>query len=146
MYSCGMPRIIPRHQPAAGHAVEHGVFLGDPDRIVDGDEVADHGDLRLRRLIGEGAADNVAVGHQAVGAEVVLVAAHPVKAAFLRFDHALHVAAVELVRPLGIEIPVGKRPVVRLAFEPGVGHEVEEAELQTISFVQEMCWLIVPIE
>ena len=75
----------------------------------------------------------------------MLVAAHPVKAAFLGLDHALHVAAEQFIRLLRIEIPVGERPFVRLALETGVGHEVEEAELQTISLVQKLCWTILPI-
>src|SRR5712671_6176169 len=118
----------PGDQPPAAHAVEHRVFLGDADRIVERHEIADHRDFHSLRGISEGPADKIAVGHHPVRAEVVLVAPDPVEAATLRVDHAVDVRSVERARPLRVEVAVGKRPVVRFQLQMRVRHQVEKGE------------------
>src|SRR6267378_2453056 len=117
-----------RDQPPAAHAVEHRVFLGDADRIVEGHEIADHRDFHSLRGISEGPADKIAVGHHPVRAEVVLVAPDPVEAATLRVDHAVDVRSVERASPFRVEVAVGVGPVVRFQLQMRVRHQVEKGE------------------
>ena len=122
-------------EPPAAHHVEHRVFLGDADRVEQRHEIAEHRELdRLRCAATSARADQVAVRHQPVGAEMVLVAADPVEAAVLGERHGVDVVVVKLLAVLRNEAALLGRPLRRRLLEVGPRHQVEEGEFHRLVF------------
>ena len=117
-----------RDQPPTAEHVQHGVFLGQPNRVQEWDQATEHREPRLARPLRKGRANQVRIAHQAVGCRVVLVAADPVEAELLGEGHLVEVLAIGLVAPNGIEQLVGDRPSGGLG-EKWVGHQVKEGHL-----------------
>ena len=124
-------------QPTAGHAVEHGEFLGDPcRRVVERERVAHHADRRLGRAPREGRCDQVRRRHEPVAVLVVLVAAHAVESGLAGELELVEVLVVVLVDTLCIQQPAvdvdpyGRMFVAEVVRQVLVGHEVKPEVLQ----------------
>ena len=115
-------------QAALAHHVDHGIFLGDAQRIGYGHQIAQHADFDLFRALGEDGSDQIAIAHQPIGAEMMFVAARRIEAAFLGEDHAVDIGPVGIGRRHRIETPVAHGPVLVGLIQLIPGHEMEKNE------------------
>jgi hypothetical protein len=128
-----------RDEPPAAHDVEHGVFLGDADRVEHGHEVPDHGKACLLGALDQRSANQVAVRHQSVRTEMMLVATQPVEAVLFGACHAIEIALVELLRGDRVEGARVGRPGQRLV-AAGPGHSMKKTELHRPAFSLGRLW------
>ena len=81
-----------RDQPASGHAVDHGVLLRHPNRVVTKRQnVAEHADLDRTGSLAEGRRNQVGRRHGAIGAVVVLIEEYPFEAELFAMFHLVEV-------------------------------------------------------
>ena len=94
--------------PAAGVAVEHGDLFGHADGVVNGDYVAEDGDLDVLGELGDDGGVEVDGGLHAPVRGVMLVAHNAVEAYFVGQGVLLVVLVVEDAGLVGIEIGIGE--------------------------------------
>ncbi len=123
-------------QPPARDVVEHGVFLGHHQRIVEQRQrTAEHCDPDVLGAARERPRHDAGDRHDAVGVLVVLVDADAVEADLVGVFDLVQIAVVELVADLGIVIAIGQRHpgrvvlLIVIEIERRVGHEMKEIEL-----------------
>ena len=120
-------------QAAAGDAVDHREFFGDPRRrVVEGEAVAHDAQRRPRRRAArQGAGDQIGRRHQPVAVRVVLVAAHRIQPDRRGVFHFVHEVVVHPVRAFGLEqarmdvYPHRRMFVAEILRQLGIGHEVK---------------------
>ena len=123
-------------QAAPAEEVDHRELLGDPHRrVVERDRVAEHGDRRLRRAVGEDRGDQVRRRHQPVAVVVVLVDADRVEPALLGPHELIDVGVVGLGEDVAIEQgrvdvdPHAAVLLVEVLRQRRIRHEVEPHHL-----------------
>ena len=100
-----------RNEPPARDIVDHGIFLGDGERIIhQRKSSAEHGNLGLFGGACQGTRDDAGRGHQPVGCLVVFVHANAIISKCVRKFQFTQVAGVELFSFLGIIIAVRRDP------------------------------------
>ena len=92
------------YDPPAGDAVQHGDFFGHADGVVDGNHVAQDGDLGVAGDFRDNCGVDVDGRFHAPVRGVVLVGHDAVKAVLVSAGVLLVVLVVEHVGPLGIEV------------------------------------------
>jgi hypothetical protein len=106
------------HKPGdnapTGDAVQHGNLFGHLDRIIEGDDVAQHGDLGLFGDFGNDCRIDIDRGLHTPVRGVVLVGHNPVKAHLIGPGVLVMVVAIEHVGLFGIKVGVGEVHTTRL--------------------------------
>ena len=101
------------HHAPAREDVDHGHFLGHPERVVvDGQHVAEEDDLALPVALRHGGPDDVDGRHHAERVVVVLVDHDAVEARLGGVLQLVEVHGVELLGALGAELLVGEHQIV----------------------------------
>ncbi len=126
----------PGDQPPVGEAVEHGQLLGQPQRLVQRQEVAVDQQLHPLSALRRSGHQQVRRVHQAIGRGVVLVHPHAVEAQPLHLGPGVQMLPIGLDRRLRLEVAgeeLARQPAV-LA-EPVdvrlVVHQVEDEDLHS---------------
>ncbi len=125
-------------QPPIRQAVQHGQLFGQPQRVVQREQVAVDQDLHAPGALGGGGGHQVRRVHQAEGRGVVLVDPDPVEAEVVHLGPAVQVLGVGLHGRAGIEGAAAELArqgaVDRQGREVGlVVHQVEDEDLQGVS-------------
>ena len=127
------------NDPAAGHAVEHRVFLGDAQRTeVQRHEIAEHDDLAVLHALSEGTGDDIGRRHQAVDVLVVLVEYDTVEAQLVGLRKLVDVFLEQAAGLVAVELRVGDRDPAALVVllealvQMGPRHEVPGEDLGAV--------------
>ena len=119
----GPPAYEAGDDPAPGIAVQHGDFFGHPDGVIDGDDVAQDGDLDALGELGDDRGIQVHTGFHAPVGGVMFVRHDAVEAHCIGEGILLMVLVVEDMGLLGIEMGVGKTETARIVLvEVLIGH------------------------
>ncbi len=126
-------------QPAVGEAVDHRQLLGQPQRVVQGQQVAVDQQLEPLRALRGGGGEEVGRVHQAVGRGVVLVEADAVKAEPIHLLPGGEMLRVRAHRDLGIEVALFQRPgqlacaILEVIQMLPVGQEIKDKDLHNMA-------------
>ena len=106
-----------RDDAAAGHAIEHGVLFGHPQRPeMQRRQVAENDDLAVLGPLAERAGQQVRRRHQAIDILVMLVEHDAVEAKLVGVGELVEIFLIEADRLLAIEQAVGNGDPAALVF------------------------------